>query len=434
MDPLIIGIVGCVILLILIFLGVHVAFALALIGFVGLVALRGWDGAFGLFRTVAYFRMSDYSLTPLPLFVFMASICLIGGITTSIYDSLAKWLSWFPASLGVSTAVASAVFGLLTGSSMVVAAMFTKLSIPEMLKHNYNRQFAAGITTGTSVLGMLIPPSLFAILYGILANESIGKLFAAGIVPGVITLVAFVAYITIRAKRNPELAPPSEEKYTMGDRVRSLSGVWPMLLIGIVMLAGIFSGLFTVTEGASIGLIGAIIVLLAMRKLSMDNFMASAVDTVKVNCMICILLISVTLFSRFIAMAGVTQSFADFLMTLNLSSKGILAMFLVLYLILGCFLDVIGMLAVTLPILLPLQTAFGWDPIYLGMVVIYACLMGSLTPPVGLTLFATKGAADFELPFTEIVWGTVPFVIIMAGIMALIFTFEPLAIGLAAFM
>ncbi len=435
-DYLTLGIIGCILLIVLIFSSVHIGFALVLVGFVGVALMRGMDGAFGLFRTVAYFNTANYSLTPLPLFVLMSGLCTLAGISGGLFDSMAKWLSGLRAPLGVAVAAASAVFGMLTGTSMVVAAMFTQLALPEMLKAKYNRQFSAGIIAGSSILGMLIPPSLFAILYGILANESIGKLFVAGIVPGLVTLVVFSIYIVIAATRNPALAPPSLVKYTMKDRVASLKGIWPMLLVAIIMLGGIFSGIFTVTEGASVGVIGAIIVLLAIKKLTWKVFMQAAMDTVKINCMIAILLVGVTMFSRFIAMSGVTQAFADWLVATGLPPKVVLLLFMLLYLVLGCFLDVIGMLAVTVPILLPLQVTFGWDPIYLGIVVIYSCLVGTLTPPVGLTLFATKGAAVgvVELPFNEIVKGVIPFVAMMAGIALLLWWIEPLAIGFAKYM
>ena len=437
MDWLTIGIIGCVVLLVLIFLGVHIGFALAAVGFIGLALMRGWGGAYGLYRTMAYFNTANYGLTPMPLFVFMAGLCLAGGISQSLYGSLGKWLSVFPAPYAVATAVASAVFGLLTGSSMVTAAMFTRLSLPEMLKRDYDRSFAAGCVAGTSILGMLIPPNLFAILYGILASESVGKLFIALVVPGLITLVGFMVYIVVAVKRNPALAPPEPEKYTLQEKVASLKGVWPMVVVGLIMLVGIFTGIFTVTEGASVGVFGAIIVLVAMRRFKWKDFSQAATDTVTMSCMIALILIGVTLFSRFIAMAGVTKAFANFLVSLNLGPKGVLFLFIILYLILGLFLDITGMLAVTIPILLPLQPVFGWDPIYLGSVVIYACIVGTLTPPVGLTLFGTQGAANaagIDIKFNEIVKGVLPYVGVMAVVNLLIWWFPSLAIGFAKYM
>lgn len=434
MDPVIIGVIGCVALVVLIIVGIHIGFALACIGFVGIVLLRGWSAAFGLFQTVPYYTIATYAITPLPLFVLMASLCLAGGISATLFRSMRIWLSKVPAPMGVATAFASALFGMLTGTSMVIAAMFTRLAAPEMLKFGYNRQFAIGLVAGTSILGMLIPPSLFAILYGIISGVSIARLFMAGIIPGIVTLISFSTYIMVRAKINPRLAPPDHETYSFRDRLHSLSGVWPILVVALLMLGGIFSGLFTVTEGASIGVIGTLIVLVSIRRLTSKAFMAATRDTVGINCMIGLLLIGVAMFSRFIAMSGVTSALCEFLMGLVLPGKAIIAILLVVYLIMGCFFDVTAMMIMTVPLLLPIQEAFGWDPIYVGVLVIYACLVGTLTPPLGITLFATRGAADFELPFEEIVFGVLPFVLIMVVILFLLFTIEPLAIGLAAFM
>lgn len=434
MEPLTIGIIGCVALVVLLVLGVHIGFALALVGFVGTIAIVGWSPALSTFMTTPFYVVANYSLTPLPLFVFMASLCLAGGLTTALYDTGEKFLRGAPGGLGIATAIGSTIFGMLSGSALVVAAMFTKIAIPEMKKYNYNRQFAHGIVTGTSVIGMLIPPSMVAILWGIIASESIGRLFLAGIAPGLITCAAFSLLIFIMVKRNPQLAPMHPEPYTREEKIKSLNGVWPILIVAALMLGGIFGGLFTVTEGAAVGVIGSLLVLIGMKRMNWGILKFAAIDTVKTNCMIVLLLIGANLFARFITMSGLTQAFCNLITESGLPEMAVLGGFVVIFLILGCFLDPFSQMCIILPILIPVMEMYGWDSIYVAMLMLYVMHVGTITPPVGLCLFATKGAAEPDVPFEEIVRGCVPFMLVMLGITALLFFNETITIGFAAFM
>ena len=434
MEPITIGLIGCGVLIVLLIIGIPVAFSLLFVGLAGLSLVIGWEAVLGILTTLPFFSTAQYSFTPMPLFIFMASLIFATGIGTTMYDSAAKCFSKLPGGLGISTTVASTLFGTLTGSSLVTAAMFTKVSVPEMRKHGYNAAFAYGLTCASSVIGMLIPPSMLAILYGILAEESISKLFLAGIGPGVLTALGFSLLIFLMVKRNPELAPVTEESFTMRQKVNSLRGIWTILLVAFLMLGGIFSGVFTVTEGGAMGAFSIFVIVLITRKLSWKILKWVSLDTVKTNTMIFLLLIGATLFSRFVTITGITSKSVELISEAGLSGWGVLSGFMAVYIVLGCFLDPISILSITLPLVLPVSEAYGWNPIYFAMLIIYNMHIGTITPPVGLTLFAVKGAAGNEVAFEDIVRGTTPFYILMVVLLVILCLFEKLTVGLANWM
>lgn len=414
--------------------GVPVAFALITVGFVGIAVAMGWGAAIGMLIPLPFHVAGQYAYTPMPLFIFMASLIFAAGFGGGMYGAAAKWLSKLRGGLGIATTGASTVFGTLTGSSLVTAAMFIKVAVPEMLKHKYDSSFAHGLTCSSGVIGMLIPPSMLAILYGVLAEESIGKLFMAGVGPGLLTALAFSLLIFVMVKRNPKLAPPTTETFTWGDRFASLRGVWAVLLVAVVMLGGIYVGIFTVTEGGAIGAFSIFIVAVASRKMSWKIMRWVSMDTVRTNAMIFVLLIGATLFSRFVTITGVTYQFVSLITESGLPEWGVMAGLMGMYILLGCFLDPVSILCITLPLVLPLGEAYGWNSIYFAMLVLYTMHIGTITPPVGLTLFASKGAAEADVSFADIVKGTVPFVTLMVFLLVILVVFKPFTIGLARWM
>jgi len=434
LEPITVGLIGCGVLIVLLLIGIPVAFSLLVVGLGGLSLVIGWRPTLGTLSTLPFFGSAQYSYTPMPLFIFMASLIFATGIGTTMYDSAAKWFSRLRGGLGISTTVASTLFGTLTGSSLVTAAMFTKVSVPEMKKYGYNSPFAYGLTCASSVIGMLIPPSMLAILYGILAELSISQLFMAGLGPGLLTALGFSLLIFFMVKRNPKLAPMAAERFTWRQKFVSLHGIWSILLVALVMLGGIFTGLFTVTEGGAIGAFGIFVIVLVTRKLSWQIMRWVSLDTVKTNTMIFLLLIGATLFSRFVTITGITSKSVELISGAGLPGWGVMVGFMVIYIALGCFLDPISILTITLPLVLPVSEAYGWNPIYFAMLIIYNMHIGTITPPVGLTLFAVKGASGDEAAFEEIVRGTVPFYILMVLIIGILILSEDLTIGLARWM
>lgn len=434
MDPLTIGMLGCAVLVILLMLSVPVAFTLLLVGFFGVTLTVGLSSAIGLMTTTPFFVGGQYSLTPLPLFVLMASLILFAGMGSELYEAGAKWLHKVPGGLGIATTLASTALGTLTGSSLVTAVLFIKVAVPEMTKRGYNSVFAHGLTCASGVIGMLIPPSMLAIIYGVLAEESIAKLFLAGVIPGCLTALGFSLLIFFKVKLNPSLAPPTEEVFTLKERVRALYNIWPVVVVAVVMLVGIFTGIFTVTEGGAAGVFAVFLIILFRRKMTWNIVKLSTLDTAKTSAMIFLLIIGATIFSRFVTITGVTAYFVDIIGQSGLPGWVILTGLMIMYVVLGCFLDPASIICITLPLVLPLVTEFGWDPIYFAMLVIYNMHIGTITPPVGLTLFAAKGAAQDDVSFGDIVKGIMPFVLVECVIMVILMVFEPVTIGLAAFM
>lgn len=434
MEPLTIGLIGCAVLIILIIIGVPVAFTMLIVGFVGLVGVLGWQPAIGLMTPLPFYTAGQYSLTPMPLFVFMASLIFAAGFGSGIYDSAAKWFSKLRGGLGISTTIASTLFGTLTGSSLVTAAMFTKVSVPEMRKHGYDSSFAHGLTCSSGVIGMLIPPSMLAILYGILAEESIGKLFMGGVGPGLLTAFGFSLLIFFKVKRNPKLAPLSTETFTWRERFTSMRALWAILLVALVMLGGIFTGIFTVTEGGAIGAFSTFSITVASKKMSWKIMKWVCLDTLRTNTMIFVLLIGATLFSRFVTLTGITSQFVRLITESGLPAWGVMAGLMAMYVVLGCFLDPPSILCITLPLVLPVASAYGWNSIYFAILILYTMHIGTITPPVGLTLFATKGASDADVSFGDIVKGSVPFFVLMLFLLVILVVFEPFTIGLARWM
>lgn len=434
MEPLTIGIIGCAVLIILLLVGIPVAFTLLVVGFLGLVAAMGWGAAVGLLTTTPFYTAGQYSLTPLPLFIFMASLVFASGIGTSMYDAAAKWLSKLSGGLGIATTMVSTVFGTLTGSSLVTAAMFTKVSVPEMRKHGYDSSFAHGLTCASGVIGMLIPPSILAILYGVLAEESIAKLFMAGVGPGLLTALGFSLLIFFMVKRNPKLAPPSEETFTWREKFVSMRGLWAIIVVAVVMLGGIYTGIFSVTEGGAIGAFSVFIVVVAMKKMNWKTMKWVCLDTVRTTAMIFLLLIGATVFSRFVTITGLTSQLVGLISESGLPAGGIMAGLMAMYVVLGCFLDPPSILCITLPLVLPLASIYGWNSIYFAILILYNMHIGTITPPVGLTLFAAKGAAEADVGIMDIIKGIIPFIGVEVLIMIILVICEPLTIGLARWM
>jgi C4-dicarboxylate transporter DctM subunit len=433
-EPLTIGIIGCAVFLILLLVGVPVAFVMLAVGFLGSVAVTGWEAAVGMITTTPFYTAGQYALTPLPLFVFMASLTFATGLGTSMYSVATKWLSKLSGGLGIATTVASTVFGTLTGSSLVTAAMFTKVSVPEMRKYGYDSSFAHGLTCASGVIGMLIPPSMLAIIYGLLSGESIGKLFMAGVGPGLLTCLGFSLLIFGMVKRNPKLAPLSEETFTWREKFASMRGLWAIIIVAVIMLGGIFAGIFSVTEGGAIGAFSIFIIVVAMKKMNWGIMKWVCLDTARTSAMIFLLLIGATLFSRFITVTGITSQFVGLISESGMPAWGIMAGLMLMYIVLGCFLEPTSILCITLPLVLPLMDIYGWNSIYLAMLIIYNMHIGTLTPPVGMTLFAAKGAAEADVGIMDITRGIIPFILVEVLILIILVLCEPLTIGLARWM
>ena len=410
MSPLTVGIIGFVVLIfLLLFVGTPVGVALGVIGLVGFAYLAGWGPALSLLKTVPYLTISDYGMSVIPLFLLMGALTFYAGISTELYATMYKWLGYFRGGLAMATVAACAAFAAISGTSMATAATMGAIALPEMKKYKYDAALAVGSIAAGGTMGILIPPSVTMIVYGIITEQSIGKLFLAGIIPGVLEAIFYIATIATLCRRNPHIGPRGE-RTTFTEKMLSLGGTWPVLTLFVIMMGGIFLGVFSPTEAGAIGALGALLFALGKRKLTRHSFYAALLETGKTTAMLLLILIGAKVFGHFLAMSRLPFELADRLALLALNRYVILVMIMAVYIFLGLFMLPMPLIIVTVPILLPLIESLGFNPIWFGVIVVRLVEIGQITPPVGLNLFVVKGIAK-DIPMGTIYRGVIPFFI-----------------------
>jgi tripartite ATP-independent transporter DctM subunit len=426
MDPTLAGFLGLFLFLALIFIGMHIAFAAALVGLVGLWVVAGSEPALTSVGILPHSITAKYVFTVLPLFIIMGHFAFFARFTQDVFWTGRQWVGWLPGGLASATVVGGAGFAAASGSSLAAAAVLTKVALPELEKNNYDRKLSAGSIAAVGTLAATIPPSALIVIYGIMTEQSIGKLLMAGFLPGFLTAVLFVLQITLRAWRNPSLGP-AVHGVTWKERVASLKGVWGVVFLAGLVMGGIYSGIFTPTEAGAAGAAGALLIGVALRRLSRVNLGQALLDTGRTTGMVFIIIVGILIFVRFLAITRVPYDIGEFLAGLPVSPLVILIGILALYLVLGAFMDAIGMLLLTLPIIFPLSQALGFDPIWFGILVVIMCEIGLLTPPVGLNIYVVKGVAP-HIPLEDMFRGVIPFVLTMFVVIALLIIFPQIAL------
>lgn len=429
----IVALASIISMVVLIYIGMHVGVVLAILSFVSVWIMRGnFDVASNLLAISVADSIADYNFGVIPLFVFMGFVVSAANYGRDLFDVTNWTFRRIKGGLGVSTVAANAGFAAITGVSIASASVFTRIAVPEMLRFGYNPRLAVGIVAGSSVLGMLIPPSVLMILYGILTDVSIGKMFIAGIVPGVLLAFVFAAGIMLAVHFRPGLIKPtaarSGDTLTLGGAIIKIIPI--ILLVGAVM-GGIYGGYFTATEAAGIGAGGSLVMAILMRRLDWPAFWQLLVDSATVTSTICFLLIAASLYSRMLAYSGVPNFFAGWIAESGLGFYSVLLIFIVVLLILGAILDSTSIMLITVPIMFPILMSFGADPIWIGIVIIVAVEIGIITPPVGIAAFVvhdTLGRRDITL--SDVFIGVFPFVLMMAAVLALLIAFPRLTLML----
>ncbi len=444
MDPFLAGLLGAILLFVLLALGMHIGIALAVSGFIGVAFLSGFEQAISMSVPAIYHKVSGPALITLPLFILMGYLASGGGISATLYDSLGMWLGKIRGGLGIATVFACTAFGTVCGSSIVTTAVFAKLCAPEMRKHGYSKEMAYAICASAGSIGMLIPPSIIGIVYGMVSGLSIGKVLMAGVMPGLIWAILFSLTIPISAKIYPSWIQPDPHitRATWGERISSLKHWWPILLVAGAMFGGIYGGIFTPTEAASVA---AFIMMIyfalirvfrskgAKRKESIAELHQILKDTATTSALVFLILGSATVFSNFTVLTGMTDKINQLVKTYQLSPIVLILLFNFIYLILGCFLDSISMICITVPVFNPIITAAGIDPIWYATLVIIAVHIGLVTPPVGMNLYAAKGVAEPDVSLEDIIRGIVPFLIAETISFFLVLGFPILATYLPGF-
>ena len=432
MDPFYIGIIGLIALLFLMAIGMPVAFAMAFVGVAGYILLTGLEAGLSLLGLVPFSTAFTYTFSVIPLFILMGQFAFHAGLVGELYSTANTWLGRLPGGLAMATVAASAGFAAVSGSSTAAAATIGAVGIPEMRRHNYSEALAAGSATAGGTLAIMIPPSMLFIIYCSLVEESVGKLFIAGIIPGILLTFSLFAAIYVTILLNPEAGPRGLQT-TFREKVLSLKGTWGIIVLFIVVIGGIYSGVFTPTEAAAVGACGAFIFTVGKRRLTIQNLKSSLLDTGKTTAMIFALLIAAGLFSKFLALSTLPVTLTKFVSGLEISRYAVVAGIFVIYLILGSIMSSIEMVIITLPIFHPLIVALGFDSIWFGVVTVAMVEVGVMTPPVGINVYVISGVAP-DIPLYVIFRGIVPFVIAMLISIAILTVFPQIALFLPGFM
>jgi C4-dicarboxylate transporter DctM subunit len=399
------GLICIVALLGILLMGVHIGFAAVVIGFVMIIWFVGLGPALGVVTEVTFSMCSMYALSVCPLFILMGYLIFHAGFGRDLFATAQKWLGRLPGGLAVATTGACAFFGASSGSSLAAVALFGRVAAPEMEALGYDQGLTYGCVAASSTLAALIPPSIPMIVYAVLAGVSVGKLFIAGIIPGILSASIFAIMITIRVWRNPRLAPLPSLQVSWRMRFSSLKGVWGITALIVLVLGGIYMGIFTPTEAAGVGAVGALLIGLASRRYKKVDLWRVLVESASATSMIFVIVIGISLFTRLMALSGFSREFATFIIGLPVPPLVILIGFFGLFIILGMFMDAIGMLVLTIPILCPIVQVLGYDLIWFGILVVKLCEVALITPPVGLNCYVLKGVAP-HVPLQNIFRGT----------------------------
>lgn len=428
MSFTLIAILGIVVLLFLLLSGMNIGFSMLFVGFFGYILVTNFNAAMGVLKTVPFSTASSYSLSVIPLFVLMGQFAFSAGISGDLYDSCHKWLGRVPGGLCVASIVACAGFAAICGSSTATAATMGTVCLPEMKKYKYDMSLSTGCIAAGGTLGILIPPSVGFILYGICSEESIGQLFAAGIIPGVLLTLLFIAVIIVWVKMFPANAPESP-KFSIRAKLASLVGVVPVLILFVLVIGGIFAGWFSANEGAAIGAAGAFVFMCARKKASWNNIKNAVFDSLKTTAMIFMIIIGAYVFGYFLTITNLPSNLAAFISALSVNRYIILLLVLLVYILLGCIMDSLSMVVLLVPIFLPIVKELGFDPIWFGVLMVMVMETGLITPPVGLNAYVIAGVAK-DVPLVKVFQGVWPFLIALFVAVAAVIVFPSLALWL----
>jgi C4-dicarboxylate transporter, DctM subunit len=423
-----IGIIGIVLLIIGLFSRMPVGFVMALLGLAGFSYVVNFEAGLNLLARDIWDTFSSYSLTVIPLFVFMGQVAYQSGISRRLYHAAYVMLGNRPGGLALATIGACAGFSAISGSTNATAATMATVTIPEMKRRRYDMGLATGTVAAGGSLGILIPPSVIFIVYGILTGQSIGKLFAAGILPGILLCGLFFLTIFIRVKINPELAPPGP-KTTLRRKIRSFAGVIETLVLFVMVMGGIFLGVFTPTEAAAVGAFLTLAIALFRRQLSWQGFVKSLSDTTRISCMVMMIVTGAVVFGHFMAISRVPFELANWVGSLPLPSYAIMGLIILVYLFGGCFMDALAMIMLTVPIFYPLVQTLGFDPIWFGVIIVLVTEMGVITPPVGVNVYVVHGVAK-DVPLEKIFRGAFPMLLALLVCILILMLFPQVALFL----
>jgi C4-dicarboxylate transporter DctM subunit len=431
MTPSSVGFIGIFLLVVLLFSGMPLGFVMGLVGFLGFAYLNSLDAALALLGSVPYSTFSDYGFSVLPLFMLMGTFLYVARISSDLYDTAYKWVGHYPGGLAMSTIAACGGFAAMCGSSTATAAAIGIAVLPEMKRYRYSLELATGCVACGGTLGVMIPPSIILIIYGIIAQESIGKLFIAGIFPGILQVLILIATVYVICKRNPA-AGPAGPRASFRERIISLKNIWVMLILFAGVMGGIYMGFFSPTEAGGVGCFGAFAFAMGRRRLHWKGFVEAIYETARITSMTFIIIAGAQIFSRFIAVSRLPVELSTLISEMQLNGYVVIALILFLYLVLGCIMDTIAMMLFTVPIFLPLILSYGFDPIWFGIIATLMAEIALITPPVGINVFVIKGVAN--VPMYTIFRGVSVFILAMLVLLIFLIIFPQISLFLPSAM
>jgi len=432
MNPAIVGIIGTVMLFVLLFAGVPVGFLLAIIGFIGFGLLSSFSAAANLIAKDFFTNFSSYSLTVIPMFIFMGQIAFYSGTSQRLYDFAYKVVGHMRGGLAMATTLACAGFAAICGSTNATAATMGTVALPEMKRYGYGDKLATGSVAAGGSLGILIPPSVVFIVYGVLVQESIGRLFISGIIPGILLTGLFLLTVYILCRINPKEGPIGP-KVSLRARVAALSELGEMIILFLLVMGGLFLGWFTPTEAGAVGAGGALCIAIIRRKLSWMGLKAAIIDTTKTSCMVIVIVTGAAIFGHFLALTRIPYDLASTIGSLNLPPMAIAGLIILIYLIGGCFIDSLALVLLTVPIFYPIIVVLGFDPVWFGVIIVLVTQIGVVSPPLGTNVYIISGIAR-DIPLGTIFKGVFPFLLAMIVCVLLIVLFPQIALFLPGIM
>ena len=426
MLPIEIFILGLVVFLVLAFLGMPLAFAFAMVGFVGFAFLRGLSPALAMLGQAPWQWGSQSGLIVVPLFILMGQFAFHAGISRELYIAAYKWMGRLPGGLALATNLACTGFAACTGSSLAAGATMGTIAYPEMMRFKYSARLATGCVAAGGTLGILIPPSIVFIIYGFLTEQPIGTLFIAGIFPGLLLSALFLLVILLTCIIKPELGPRGES-FPWRDKFASLTGVWGMLLLFVMVVGGLYAGIFAPSEAGAVGAFSAFVIAIC-RRTGVQMFLTSLKDSLRITCMTITITIGAMIFSNFVTVSGVPAMFAEWVIGLPVSPYAILLFILFLYVPLGMVLDALSMVLLTIPTVYPIVKMLGFDPIWFGVLVVLVMEMALISPPVGMIVYVVHGVT--KVPLQDVFMGNMPFLLAMFVALALLIIFPEISLFL----
>lgn len=432
MDPVVLSIFGFLVMLALILLRVHIAISMGIVGLIGCYIFVG-SHALSVLSVVSWAHTAKYELAVLPLFILMGMFISNSGVAVHLFDAATKWLGNIRGGLLLATTLSVGMFGACSGSSVAAAVTFTAIAYPELRKNGYDPGLSGGAIAAGGTQASLIPPSALLVFYGILTEESIGHLLVAAVIPGILSVAIYLAAVWITLRIYPHKGP-GRMSFTFPEKLASIKGVWPIPVIFITIIGGLFFGIFTPTEAGAIGAMAALAVAVVKVGIKKTGLLSAMQHSANACAMIFIVLLGAFIFAKFIALTRVPNDIAEFLVALDYTPLAILIIILLIYGALGCVLDAIGMIALTIPVVYPIIELLGINGIWFGILLVKVVEIGLITPPIGIICFVVKGAAGPSLQTGQLFRGIVPFLIADIITLAILVAFPSITLWLPSFM